>query len=317
MWVNGVKVATAIAAPIGPMSVDKFTLGALGRTTVANHAACRFGEVIVRAGAIADGTVEQIHNYLAAKWLPVSPIIAGTVDLFVIAGQSNAEGRGTGGPAVATGIGYEIDGGAVRSIADPVGGATNGSAWPSLAQKWHDLTGRTALVYEAAYGGSGLISGVSGTTNWTTGSLRTCAAAVTTDIQDWISARGLTLGKCYVVWAQGEQEAIAINGTTITGAAYETSLGGLFDYLDVNIPQVNGFLISSLGKLVDGTYDAGHTEIRTAQVNVATARADTHIAFDRAQYFVSESKMVDNVHYSQTGLNEMGEGIATFAAGLL
>jgi len=205
----------------------------------------------------------------------------------------------------------------VRSIADPVGGATSGSAWPSLAQKWHDLTGRRAVVFEAAFGGSGLIAGVGGTTNWTTGVQRTVAAGLSTDAQTWITARGLTLGKCYVVWAQGEQDAIAINGTTITGAIYETSLATLFDYLDANIPQVDGFLISSLGKLVDGTFDAGHTEIRGAQVNVATARADTHIAFDRAQYFVAESKMIDNVHYNQAGLNEMGEGIATFAAGLL
>lgn len=316
LWINGIKIDEGLTLGAGSYALDRFTLGALERTTVAYYGACRYGEIIIREGSMDDATTARIHQYLAGKWLPTSLDVSGVVDLFIIAGQSNAEGRGTGGPDVPAGAGYEIDGGAIRHLADPVGGAASGSAWPALANKWRALTGRTAFVAEIAYGGSGLVEGVGSGNNWTTGTLKAAAAGVGADAQGWLS-ESQTLGKVFIIWAQGERDAISVDGETVTGALYEAALDDLVEFFDANLPQMDGFLISALGLQNDGEMTPEYAEIRVAQESVAADRADTHVAFDRAQYFPGESKMTDNVHYNQTGLNEMGEAIAVYAAGLL
>ena len=88
-------------------------------------------------------------------------------DVFVVAGQSNAKGRGTAeeAPEVPAGAAYEATPqGEIRALADPVGGANTGSAWPAFANAYTAATGRGVVIIGMAAGGyaSGLIRDLTG-----------------------------------------------------------------------------------------------------------------------------------------------------------
>ena len=65
------------------------------------------------------------------------------LDLFIIVGQSNAEGRGNSAQSPAVTNGAYISGSTITpTLADPVGGASTGSMWPAFANEWFAQTGR-------------------------------------------------------------------------------------------------------------------------------------------------------------------------------
>ena len=250
---------------------------------------------------------------------PLSIMRNQTVDILLVAGQSNAEGRGSSAssPVVKPGYGGFFNGSSLTPLNDPVGGASSGSAWTSYANAWRTLTGRSLVVVEAAHSGSGLIAGV-GAGDWSpSGAYRSAAVSAVNSARSYLGGiSGVTVGDTYLAWLQGEQEGDAYNGTTITDAIYQASLEQLFAYLNANITGLGAILVSALGAPTDGVNGANWTLIRNAQAAAVANVAGSYIAFSGAVNFPAEGKMLDRLHYNQIGLTQIGAALATYADGL-
>lgn len=235
------------------------------------------------------------------------------VDLFLVVGQSNAEGRGSSAssPSVLPGAGWywSSGGGLVKSLADPVGGANTGSMWPSFANQYYALTGRTACLVEEATGGSALIAAASAT-NWSaTGSLRSVAVASCNSARAAIIADGeKKLGGVYVISSQGEQDAVSVNGTTVTGAIYKTELEALASYFAANITGFTQMGVVRTGAANDRAAAVNWAAIRQAQEDACAASANLTMLYRGTSGLPFDARrlMADSVHYNQTALNEAG-----------
>lgn len=270
--------------------------------------------LILMAGAISDSMRLTGEAHTSGKMN--APVLPPTVvDLFVTAGQSNAEGRGVAAesPYVANKTAWALSGSSFIQLADPFGGATTGSAWPAFANKWKEITGRSSVWVDQTTGGSALIP-AAGPTNWSQGGTHypACVSATNAAVATINANPAYTLGNVYICWAQGEQEGLNYNGTTITDALYQSAQTELFTALKANIPTLSKIFVSALGKLTNGSNDAQHTLIRNAQAASVAGLAYAHIVFADAVGFVP-LKMKDNVHYTQAGYNEMGEAMAVGA----
>ncbi len=229
-------------------------------------------------------------------------------DVFVIAGQSNAQGGGdsASSPAI-TGIAYSYEGTAFTSAVDPVGGATDGSAWPAFANEWYSNTGRIPIFVETAVGGSALLAAAEdGNGDWSpTGTLYAASVADALEVINHSLFEAGQIASICVLWAQGEREGQSINGTTITGALYQSALESLAGNFETDIGTAK-FLVSLLGATNDGSYISGFDEIRAAQQSACDSASRMDVMFSRARYFPDESKMADTLHYTQAGYNEIG-----------
>jgi hypothetical protein len=243
-----------------------------------------------------------------------------TIDLFVIVGQSNAEGRGLTASSPPSPFGVYITGSTITApLADPVGGADTGSMWPAFSNEWKNQTGRYSAFVESATGGTPLLPDAAGS-NWSpSGSLR--AAAVTAANNAIAAIRASSryrLGNVYFVWSQGEQDAVTINGTTITGPLYEAALETLAAYFKTNVPEMVTMAVVQTGGEFDQSDEANYAAIRLAQENACTDSANLVMAYRGAFSFTARAMMGDNVHYSQAGLNITGacaaRGLANGAA---
>lgn len=268
--------------------------------------------------AFTANEIAMLRSYLATHAPSRYTLPPGhTVDILLVAGQSNAEGRGTMSLSPATTRGGIYASGAVSPLLDPVGNATTGSAWPAFANAYHNAKpDRTLLVVELATGGSGLLVDGNPASNWSpSGTLRAPAVTAANAAIAYVAALpSNTLGKVFVAWAQGEQEVLLHNGTTITGPLYQAATTELFDYFTANLTQLDAILVSEVGDRVPAA--ANFEAIRAAQAAAVAAHAKGHMAFSGAKDFPSQSKMSDAVHYTQAGYNEMGEAMGAYAATL-
>lgn len=259
-----------------------------------------------------------------ANPVPIKDVVAigdlgDMYDLFIIAGQSNAEGRGDSGlsPAVAAGVGIYFDGADfVDPLDDPVGGANTGSAWPAFANQWYEATGRKSIWIEQSASSAGiqdddLVSFAPGAP----GSLLPVAvAAAETARQAIIESDDYSLGNVYVVWAQGEDEIVAVEEEELDQTSYAALLDDVIQGFADGLSQLDGFFISELGAKLAEEDEAPMAIIRAAQADVAAARADTYLVTKLAKYFTTTGEMDDFQHYDQAGLNRLGFAMANGGA---
>ncbi|MDH5721826.1 MAG: sialate O-acetylesterase [Alphaproteobacteria bacterium] len=314
IWLDGLKVIDSAASDVGLVSLNQFTIGALRRNIgEEQNFTGLIGEILVFNRFNSLSETKTIQNILMDKWTGLPK----AYDFFLIAGQSNAEGRGASAsaPAVTKGAGYLADGaGNITALADPVGGAITGSAWPAFANEWFARTGRSAVFIEQATGGAGLLA-ATGSPNWsTTGTLYGASVtAANNALSDLANIFTPDISSINVLWAQGETDAVNINGTTITAALYQTELETLIANYKTDL-GINYFFISEIGRQNDGLLDTEHSDIGNAQLSAAANISYAYVVFADAKYFPEESKMTDNLHYNQAGLNEMGTIMARAAS---
>lgn len=259
-----------------------------------------------------------------------SQILGIPATLVVFAGQSNAKGWSTdpGNTSTLTnGNAYEFYPSGSSGVLLPLGnnlmGRTQGGPQRPFAEYWANHGGGTVIIVDAAVNGASLVdagktaqsssgvdlgggtwdlaSGLSHYTNWATPLINSARTVV--------AAQGFRIAKTVVVWAQGETDGNAAG--LVDPAIYATNLESLIDRFVTDF-SINAFLISELGTPGapgDNTYwDA----IRTAQHTAQAARSSVAtMAFTGASAFYAASKMVDTLHYTQVGYNEMGLGLAT------
>lgn len=143
-----------------------------------------------------------------------------TIDVFLIGGQSNAEGRGDSSlsPVPELGTVFQYYNGSISSGSDPVGGAITGSAWPSFGITYYKATGRKVAFVPAAGSGYSINDWQSGGTVYPQSITRLNAAIAA------FRAAGFTPIFKGVLWSQGETDAQFINASTETAATYQSLL---------------------------------------------------------------------------------------------
>lgn len=315
VWLDGFKVIDNEACNAGTASFDQFTLGALRRNSgEEQNFIGLIGEALIFSRTNTESETRKIQNTLMSKWAG----LPGAYDFFLIAGQSNAEGRGASGsaPAVIRGAGYLADGaGNITALADPVGGASTGSAWPAFANEWFSITGRSAVFVEQATGGTGLQAATTGPDDWSgSGGLYDASVtAANNALFDLTADFTASRASVNVLWVQGESDAAQTNGTTITASGYQTELEALIGNYKSALGTTN-FFISELGRQDNGLLESEYSDIGNAQLSAAANISYAYVVFTDAKYFPEEGKMDDNLHYNQSGLNEMGTMMARVAS---
>lgn len=234
------------------------------------------------------------------------------IDVFLIAGQSNAIGGGTTTIASPTidSIAFQYYSNVLTVANDPVGNANQSSAWPMFAKTYYYLTGRKILFVPCAVGNTRQAGGVT-TSSWdTTGTLFDTSVARVNRAMTAMRAAGYSPVMKGVLWSQGEYEAGSINAATITQAVYIAAMRNMIRHYRMNFPNVP-FHIFRIGTNTAAPPDTGYDSIRQAQQIVADADSLTRIVFwDAYDYSRRSMLQVDGVHYTAAGYNEMGRKAA-------
>ena len=328
---NGAQNTAACTLAING-GLDPWRIGAYGASASVNASMNgAIDEVGYWKRVLTAGERTTLYNGGAGLTYPFdSSGRARYVELFCVAGQSNAEGRGNSvqSPAASSTTAYEVTDGAIIALADPVGGAVTGSAWPAFANEFLlNFGGRIAISEQATGGSAQCVDADSGSGSWdSTGALLGDAITAINAAILRLGAAGYNVRFRGVLWSQGERDAQEIVDTgDIDKATYKTALQTMIAALraefDASMPfwifQTGGKATAGNLTVEDATYASAFADIRAAQSEVAAADANTDIVFSGAYALIAGGKMSDALHYNQTGLNEMGAaGGEVVAAGI-
>jgi len=250
------------------------------------------------------GTAQELKETFLAEVLIVDSYIE--IDVFLIAGQSNAQGQGDSSlsPVPQTGTVYQYYNGEISAAADPVGNASTGSAWPSFGIKWNNLTKRKICFVPAAVPSSSQVAAADpGGGTWdTTGTLFDTSVTLLNDAIAALGVAGYTPILRGILWCQGEADAGAITAATITKAQYKTALTTMIANYRTEFGSRLPFFIFRTG----GADTVGRTDVMAAQGEVATSDYFTNLVFINAVNFPTRG-LQNGAHYTQAGYNEMGD----------
>jgi len=292
----------------------------IGSTSPGNAMAAFFtqvGSVIsIPDTSLSQATQDKLALLPSASAAPTEFVV------FLAIGQSNMNGHGNSGlsPAIPAGRAYQYYSGALTAITgDPVGAALSGGSIPAFINEFYARTGMGVIIVPCAYDSSSLTAAASitGANNWSsTGNLR--AAAITA--LNAAKAAAVTANLMHrfggVLFCQGETDAIGIDGSLITKANYKTEFGLLLAYFEAQLGYTAGIMpvvISRTGRNSGGD-TTGYSQIRAAQVEFAQTYPNVFIGFTGPLNFTARGLMIDTLHYTQAGYNEMGKALGVVAA---
>lgn len=240
------------------------------------------------------------------------------IDVFLIAGQSNAQGYGSNTQSVVppVGVALQYDHGLSAITGDPVGNANNGSAWPSFITTYYLHTGRKLCLVPWGVASTAMAAAADGGAgNWDdTGTMWTNATSDTAKAMADLSALGLTPVFKGILWCQGEQDGLKIGDGTITQATFAAALTNLIYRAGTNFGATTPFYIFRTGRrLNDAHGDVGYVAVREVQEAVCS-NYTRMVFFDAVNYpelgLMSPDASKTNAHYSQVGYNLMGQRAA-------
>lgn len=240
------------------------------------------------------------------------------VDLIFFMGQSNMSGCGgdyTQAPAITPGAGYEF-----RAVTDPFGlhdivepfgfaesipgaiwdvpGAKRGSLVTSFVNEYYQETGRCVIAVSASAGGTT-------TANWLSPGFVTDISLRMENAQKYLSSNGYTVKNQYVIWLQGESDALNKTNTEV----YKTNMddimrplfiGGFSKVFIITPGQINTnshFFDNIIDCQIEMCRESGYYALAT------TALCDVPVSY-----------MVDEWHYNQKVLNMIGKEAADAVA---
>ena len=232
-------------------------------------------------------------------------------DFFVVAGQSNARGQGEAplAPEVPAGAAYEVTPqGRISALADPVGRAETGSAWPAFANAYSEATGRGVVLVSQTFNGSKQV--------WLPGDrdLGTWDVSRETNLYahtDAKARRALRTAEDALpnvrpagwLWIQGGTDARRIEDGRLTVEAYEQKLHALARSVGRDWGTPLYLWVSGTDARADSP---GIQAVRRVQ-NQADALDEVVVSYRDAVSFVERGWMQpDHVHWAQPGLNEAG-----------
>ena len=244
--------------------------------------------------------------------------------LFLVAGQSNAVGQGNKDSSIScsihTAFEYRMNDTTLLPLRDPTGEnwqyfqrANTGSFIPAFANQYHDQTGKQVVIISAARGGSSCNTNAElenyGT--WAAkGNLLLLEKALIKTKQA-MQYSGLPLSG--VIWCQGERDANAINTGQLTAIEYEAALIDLIGRFRKALGETLPFYIIQTGFYKNHDRE-GFDEVRKAQNQVTGYLPNTFIVYKNTAEFEELDWMKDEIHYSQRGLNDIGEKMASAIA---
>ncbi|MDX1922973.1 MAG: sialate O-acetylesterase [Alphaproteobacteria bacterium] len=247
------------------------------------------------------------------------------IDVFLIAGQSNAVGEGDSAqsPQVIPDKILQIYNGVITPANDPVGNAMTGSAWPAFGNEYYALSNRSIAFIPTAVGGTGMSPYADiGTGHWSGYTVPSSHDLLGRSIEKTNAAMALLLANGYspsfkgILWCQGENEANNICfGAQLSKEDVEAMLAGVIQRYRKHLEGDWVFYIFKTGTdtRVDQNCqpiipnDSGYRIVHAAQESVARNVPGTKIIFSGAADFGPRGMMKDGIHYNQDGYNEMGK----------
>lgn len=240
------------------------------------------------------------------------------VDLIFFMGQSNMSGCGgdaAKAPSVIPGAGYEY-----RAVSDPfsiheirepfgfsefvIGGICDtfdgkkGSMVSSFINEYYEQTGHTVVAVSAS-------AGATTTQDWLSQGFVTDLSLRVKNAHDYLNNNGYTVNNRYVVWLQGESDALErVNGDT-----YETNMDNIIRPL-----FIEGF--TKVFIITPGRTKSNRNffnEIIDAQLDMCK-KSDYYALASTMLSNISTDYMVDEWHYNQDVLNLLGRETAQSVA---
>lgn len=247
-------------------------------------------------------------------------LAAQKMQLFLLAGQSNAVGQGDSLKSLKClpNTAYEFD--ATTNdffpLKDPAGKAWKlfqragtGSVAPSFAKRLNELTGNHIYMVTAARGGASCHkkAEMSNYDTWDTNGKLFEQAIEKTKMAE-AKARIKLSG---IIWMQGERDANAILNGQMKAAEYQDALKNLIKRFREKFGKKLPFYIVQTGYQQDKAPD-GCLAVRNAQAAVATKMKGVFICYGETDGFAKRNWFKDIVHYNQEALNEIGVKTAEF-----
>lgn len=242
-------------------------------------------------------------------------------ELCVVLAQSNGRGNGDYLESPA-GIGLEIhtNGTIETSIVDPVGQddspfqiATTGSIWPSLANEYYALTGKKLIILQLAVGGSAQHARADIGPGYWIGGENNIYDLAKAEIDAALTALNLTeynyLFK-WIMWFQGETDAIAIHNSIETQEQYAADLATIIGYVfsDYSAHDLK-FGVIQIASVTGYTTECA--QIQAAEAAVAGSTENAFLAYD------NDFTMAGWDSYTQTMYNGMAADIAAAMDGAI
>lgn len=237
------------------------------------------------------------------------------IKLFLVAGQSNAKGLGdkAASPDNASLPTFEFftEHNSIQPLKDPVGyagcyfeAAESGSAWPAFAKRYHELSGDSVVIVQAAKGGSAChpLAETNNWGNWSEkGNLFNCSIS---KVQ--MASQYLKVPLSGIIWSQGENDADAINQGIKTKEDYKIALKSVIKHYRDVLGQNLKFYIILTGYNTAVSTKTGTDIVRSVQEEVAKEDPLTNVVYRKTDQFPELGWMHDVVHYNQQGLNDIG-----------
>jgi hypothetical protein len=248
------------------------------------------------------------------------------IDVFLIAGQSNAVGvvdHPDTRPRVPLGIAWQFtaDGRGPRQAFD-ISRANARGAWPEFALTYNARTGHQIAFVQTAVGSTSQTAACYRRNgNWDDpaagGNLWAQSVSGLESAMAELKQSGRRPVFKGVLWVQGEADGRCINRGQIVPADYQHALRSMIaryrSQLGANMP----FYIFRTGDFAREN-EAGFVAVRQSQEQIAASDSHSLIVFRGAEKFAAEGQMnhapngkVSPVHYSQRAYDEMGAAAAT------
>ena len=237
--------------------------------------------------------------------------------MYLVAGQSNARGRGSSSQSPETDgrsfeFSYNED--TLVVLSDPVGerafqfeSANSGSFLPAFANSLNDFNSFNTILIHTAKGGSSIIPAADlfGNGNWSaTGAhFSNCVAKVNKAIDL------LDVPLSGVIWSQGEMEGLAFANTQ----EYKDALIDLIERFRAEFGDIPFYIIETGRYTLNVNEDNAFAAIRNRQREVAAEIPGVYIGYGNTENFPSLGWMKsDGIHYNQDGLNDIGTVLGEF-----
>ena len=256
-----------------------------------------------------------------------------SLDLFVIAGQSNALGAGGSrleAPVPPRGSAYWAHiqrNGLFRWVEVDATIYLSRSLGPAFAARYVERTGRPVALLQLSVGATANVPAAErGRGHWSArepgpgpsgGPNRLLEALAHLDEVLEKLPPGTALRPAGVIWSQGEQDALMIDEGAITGDDYRAEMEATLTRLRAALGERFGrgpaplYLVQTGHRSRGDT--GGHRAVRAAQRAGAEAGLYT-LACDHAEAFPELGMLVDDVHWDQDALNHVGGHVADVVA---
>ena len=241
---------------------------------------------------------------LAACSEPTAPDVSfsrhATVDLFVVAGQSNARG-----PTGLNDYAYLRE----QYRSNRILGMT---AWGAFGVAYRATTGRNVAIVNTRSGGGSQTAEANPTLankNWDTTGFLVPASIKTAD--SVLALGGYDLKG--IIWSQGESDSRFIQSRSITPQRYKQALQAMIGRYRAHYGPTIPFYIIRTGRSTLGD-DYGWRAVRRMQEDVAAADPYTHIAYRGTLNFPAQGLMHNENHYSTEGYRRVGRAAARYIA---